>query len=181
MQTYQDGLATYLDGGGQLMIESLNLIEGENATGALRNEWVTRYLGSTDLIRAVIAGFADSTVSWSITSGYVDTIDGTPVLHRADLHSTLYRDSLRNGVIANGLRGFAVRDTHNVALWARDSTLSPRVARGIPVAVSVPVPESPPGPGRVIVFTLPIRGANGFFNAPSFLAKVFQQLGLTGP
>jgi hypothetical protein len=182
MQTYQDGLATFLDGGGQLMIESLNLIAGENATGALRNDWVTRYLGSTDLIRSPIPGRQDSTVSWGISSGYADTLpDGTPVLHRADLHSTLYQDSLRNGVITLGLRGFAVRDTGNVALWARDSTLSPRVARGIPVAVSVPVPENPSGPGRVVVFTFAIRAANGFLNAPHFLAKVFQQMGLTGP
>ena len=98
----------------------------------------------------------------------------------ADLHSTLYRDSLRNGILAGGLRGFAVRDTQYVALWARDSTLSPRVARSIPIAVSVPVPESPPGPGRVIVFTLPLRGANGFFNAPRFLDTVFRSMGL-GP
>ncbi len=180
MQTYQGGLKTYLDRGGRLMIESLNLIEGENATGALSNDWVSGYLGSTDLIRAVVAGFADSTVTWSITSGYVDTVGGNPVLHRTDLHSTLYQDSLRNGIQAGGVRGFAVRDTHNVALWARDSTLSPRVARGIPVAVSVPVPESPPGSGRVIVFTVPIRGANGFFNAPRFLDTVFRSMGL-GP
>ncbi len=181
MRDYQDGLAAYLDGGGRLMIESINLIEGQNASGALRGDWVTRYLGSTDLILSPIAGRSDSTAAWSITSGYVDTIDGNPVLRRADLHSTVYQDSLRNNVIAGGLRGFAVRDTGFVALWARDSTLSPRVPRDIPVAVTVPVPESPAGPGRVIVFTLPIRGANGFFNAPRFLAKVFQQLGLTGP
>jgi hypothetical protein len=180
MQSYQDGLATYVDRGGRLMIESLNLIEGENATGALRNDWVTRYLGSTDLIRAAQAGRSDSTVSWTITGGFViDTLTGAiePVI----LRSTVYQDSLRNGAIANGLRGFAVRDTANVALWARDSTLSPRVARGIPVAVSVAVPENPPGPGRVVVFTFAIRGANGFFTAPRVLAKVFQQMGLAGP
>jgi hypothetical protein len=181
MRNYQDGLAAYLDGGGQLMIESLNLVEGENATGALRGDWVTRYLGSTDLIRSPIPTRADSTVSWSINTSFTDTIDGNPVDHRVDLHSTVFADSLRNNIIVTGLRGFAVRDTGFVALWARDSSLSPRVARGIPVAVTVPVPENPAGPGRAIVFTLPIRGANGFFNVPEFLAKVFQQLGLTGP
>ena len=181
MRDYQDGLSTFLDGGGKLMIESLNLIEGENASGALREDWVTRYLGSFDMIRSPIAGRTDSTVAWSITNGYVDTLDGLPVTHRVDLHSTLYQDSLRNGVNANGLRGFDVRDTGFVALWARDSSLAPRVPRDIPVAVNVPVPESPPGPGRVLVFSFSLRGANGFFNAPRFLAKVFQQMGLTGP
>jgi hypothetical protein len=68
-----------------------------------------------------------------------------------------------------------------VVLWARDSTLSPQVKRGIPIAVSVPVAGSPGGAGRVIVITTPVRGANLFFTAPRFLAKVFEQLGLTGP
>lgn len=187
MRNYQDGLSTFLDGGGQLMIESHNLIDGSPADrrpssdGALREDWVTRYLGSVALIRAPITGFTDSTVNWSIVSSYEDTLDGVPVTRRVDLHSTIYQDSLRAGALGNGLRGFDVRDTGFVALWARDSSLSPRVPRDIPVAVSVPVPESPPGPGRVIVFTLPLRGSNGFFNAPRFLAKVFQQMGLTGP
>lgn len=177
MRDFQDGLAAYLDGGGKLMIESLNLILGENATGALREDWVTRYLGSTGLIVSPIPARADSTVSWSITPSFTDT----DVTYPVDLHSALYAERLGNNINANGLRGFAVRDTGLVALWAPDSSLSPRVPRSIPVAVSVPVPESPAGPGRAIVFTLPIRGANRYFNTPRFLAKVFQQLGLTGP
>jgi hypothetical protein len=180
MRDYQDGLAAYLDGGGQVMMESLNLIEGQNATGALREDWVTRYLGSSALIVSplIVAGRIDSTANWSISPSFTDDAGVTfPV----DLHSTLYADSLGDGVNASGLRGFAVRDTHFVALWARDSSLTPQVPRDIPVAVSVPVPESPPGPGRVIVFTVPIRGANRYFNSQQFLTKVFQQMGLTGP
>ena len=181
LSNYQDALATYLDGGGKLVIEGLDLIEGDNATGPLRRDWVTRYLGSTDMIRAVIAGRSDSTVSWTIAAGYIDTLDGSPVLRNIYLRSPAWQDSMWNRSNNAGLRGFAVRDTHFVALWAPDSALSPRVPRSIPVAVSVPVPESPPGPGRVIVFTTPIRGANGFFNAPRILAKMFQQMGLNGP
>jgi hypothetical protein len=122
-------------------------------------------------------------VSWSIVNGYVDTVGGVPVTRPIILRSTTLSspDSLRNGANNNGLRGFDVLDTTHVVLWARDSTLSPRVARGIPVAVSVPVSGSPGGAGRILVFTVPVRGANLFFNAPRFLAKVFQQMGLTTP
>ena len=184
IQSFQDGFATYLDGGGRLLIESLNLIDGENASGPLRNDWVTRYLGSRGLIRAYRGdAYGDSSVSWSITAGFVDTVDNVPVARNVILRSTTLSspDSLRNGANNNGLRGFDVLDTNHVVLWARDSTLSPRVARGIPVAVSLPVAASPGGAGRITVITLPVRGANLFFTAPRFLAKVFQQLGLTTP
>jgi hypothetical protein len=184
LEAYQDGFAAYLDGGGKMLIESLNLIEGENAGGPLRNDWVTRYLGSRGLIRAYRGdAFGDSGVSWSITPGFTDTVGGVPVARPVILRSTSLStpDSLRNGANNNGLRGFDVIDTSQVILWARDSTLSPRVARSIPVAVSVPVAGSPAGAGRMVAITLPVRGANLFFTAPRFLAKVFQQLGLTGP
>lgn len=179
LRTYQDGLATYLDRGGRLLIESTELIDGENAPGLLRGDWTSRYLGSNGLILAPQAGRADSTASWSVSGGFFDTTTFvvTPVI----LRSTMFADSLMQGGIRGGLRGFAVRDTNFVALWARDSSLSPRVDRDIPVAVSVPVPENAGGPGRLVVFTLPLRGANGFFNLPRVVAKVFQQLGLTGP
>ena len=182
MHDYQDALAAYVDGGGKLMIESLNLVEGENATGALDNDWTGRYLGSSDLILAYRGdAFGDSSVAWSIAPGYTDTIPDPDITYRTDLHSTVYQDSLRNNINTNGLRGFAVRDTAVVALWARDSDLSPRVARDIPIAVTVPVAGSPLGAGRVIVFTTPIGGAAGF-GLPAtqrFLCKVLLQMGLS--
>ena len=193
MRDFQDGLAIYLDGGGQLMIESRNLVEGTNSgdleidgglprgIGALRPSWVSQYLGSDGLINAGLAGRADSTVSWTIGPSRVEypnaPADSTPLNKPVVLRSTMFSDSLRNGAISAGLRGFAVRDTGYVALWARDSSLSPPVLRDIPIAVSVRVPEGV-GPGRLIAFTLPIRGANLFFNAPRYLCKVYAQMGL---
>lgn len=177
MRDYQDGMATYLDGGGILMVESLNLIEGRRTVGALRPEWVTRYMGSTDLIYAPLSGEADSSVAWGIAPGYVDTIPEPDVTYRSDLRSTVLNDSLRNNINTNGLRGFAVIDTaNNVALWGRDSTLSPLVDRDIPIAVTVPVAGTVSG--RLIAFTLPLGGANGFGNINRFLCKVFQHMGL---
>jgi hypothetical protein len=181
LNSYQDALAAYLDGGGKLMLEGRNLIEGENSTGPLRGDWVTRYLGSNALIRAGIPGRTDSTVSWSISPGYIDTVNSVGVLRNIILRSPAYRDSMWNRSGVEGLRGFEVRDTNYVALWAADSALSPRVPRSIPVAVTVPVPENRNDRGRVVLFSLPIRGANGFFNAPTILLKAFQQMGLTGP
>lgn len=178
----QDGMSGYLDGGGKLLLEGLNLIEGENATGALRNDWVTRYLGSRGLIRAYRGdAYGDSAVDWSINAGFVDTLNN--ILYPVILRSTALSspDSLRNGTNTNGLRGFDVLDTNDVVLWARDSTLSPQVKRGIPIAVSVPVAGSPNGSGRVTVITTSVRHANGFLTASRFLAKVFRQLGLTTP
>lgn len=181
MRDYQDGMATYLDGGGKLMIESLQLIEGHNAVGALRPDWVSRYMGSTGLIHAPLAGQADSSVAWSITPGYavVDTIPEPDVTttFRSDLRSTIFNDSLRNNINTKGLRGFSVIDTLNhVALWGRDSTLSPLVDRDVPIAVTVPVAGTVSG--RLVVFTTPLGGANGFANVNRFMCKLFQHMGL---
>ena len=72
------------------------------------------------------------------------------------------------------LRGFAVRDTQDVAVWARTGNLTDGNAFDVPVAVSV----SEPGGGRLVAVTFPLRSANKFGTVARFLAKVFQQLGL---
>jgi hypothetical protein len=183
LSNYQDALALYLDGGGKLVLEGGNLITGTGSIGPLRQDWVTRYLGSTALINSPISGRVDSTVAWSTQPGFVDSLDANnpAVLRNIILRSPAYRDSMWYRSIDQGLRGFEVRDTNFVALWAADSALVPRVPRSIPIAVSVPVPESPPGPGRMVLFSVPIRKANSFFNAPRIIGKLLQQLGLTGP
>ena len=90
----------------------------------------------------------------------------------------MLNDSLRNNINTNGLRGFVVpvADSGFVALWGRDSTLSPLVDRDIPIAVTVPVAGT--ASGRLIVFTLPLGGANGFANINRFMCKMFQHMGL---
>lgn len=176
MRDYQDGMALYLDGGGRLMLESLNLIEGRRTIGALRPDWVTRYMGSSGLIHAPLAGEADTSAAWSIAPGYTDTIPDPDVTYRSDLRSTVLGDSLRNNINTNGLRGFAVLDTNRVMLWARDSTLSPLVNRDVPIGVTVPVAGT--ATGRLVVFTTPLGGANGFGNINRFMCKVFQHMGL---
>jgi hypothetical protein len=165
MNRYQDGLAAYLDAGGRLVVEGLNLINGTGASGALPENFVTRYFGSNRMYENPLPGNpADSTVAWGVNSGAV-------------LRSTMFQDSLRLAGIFNGLRGLAIRDTNDVAIWARAGTLSQGHDYDIPVAVSVAQPLG----GRAMVITVPLRAANGYFTVPRVLAKMFEQLGLTGP
>ena len=170
LQNYQDAIASYLDAGGRLYLEGLNLIEGLGVTGSLHNDFVTRYFGSNGLYNSPIAGsVTDSLATWDISS----VSGGKPVI----LRSTLYADSLKQSQIYGGLRGFVIRDTNNVALWARAGSLSQPQNFDMPIGVSVPQPAG----GRAIVISLPLRGANLFFSVPRYLAKVFTQLGITGP
>jgi hypothetical protein len=126
---------------------------------------VSDYFGSDFLDENGASGSpGDSTVSWGINTGAV-------------LNSSVYQDSLKVEGVYNGLRGFAIRDTHNVAIWARAGTLSQGHTYDIPIAVTVPQPSG----GRVIVVTAPLKFSNGFFSASRFLAEIFAQLGLTGP
>jgi hypothetical protein len=89
----------------------------------------------------------------------------------------MYEDSLRSQGIFVGLRGFEVRDTNHVALWARAGTLADPHPYDIPIAVSVPTAAG----GRAIAFTLPMRAANGVLTVPRLLPKVLQQMGVLGP
>ena len=103
---------------------------------------MTRYLGSDALIRSYDrrACRLDRVVEHR-ASGYVDTIDGIPVLIGGPAQHDLSGQPAQHGVQAGGLRGFDVRDTDYVALWARDSTPLPPGARDIPVAVTSRCPR----------------------------------------
>lgn len=165
LSRYQDGIAAYLEAGGKLMVEGLNLVEGTGASGAFRNEFTGRFFGSDGLYKNETPGLpGDSTVAWGIVTG-------------AELRSSVLQDSLRMLGIFNGLRGFAVRDTNYAVIWARAGWLSQPHLYDIPVGVSVPQPSG----GRATLVTFPMRVANGFSSAPQVLAKLFAQLGLTGP
>jgi hypothetical protein len=167
MRDYRDGMAAYLDAGGTLFLEGLDLIEGLGVSGPLDQAFVQTYLGSDRLHRNFSTALNDSSEGWGNRVGTL-------------LRSSVFADSLRftNLIPTQGMRGFVVRDSAYVALWARDSSLAPPNDNiEIPVAVSVPQPSG----GRAVVVTLPLRAANGYFSVPRLLAKLFAQLGLTGP
>jgi hypothetical protein len=169
LQTYPDAIANYVSNGGSLYLEGLNLVDGQNSAGSLPNSFVSSYLGSDFLYLGPGANPADSTVSWSISSA----VAGKPVI----LRSSLLADSLRQQQLYVGLRGFAVRDTNNVILWARSGNMSQPQPFDLPIGVDIPQP----GGGRLMMVSTPLRGANGFFSVPRYVAKVLQRLGVTGP
>jgi hypothetical protein len=179
------GLTDYLDRGGKLMFESLDLIEGDAASGVFPAPLLSRYLGSSFLYRRA-NGFPppDSAVDWSMDRGYPDT-DGTTKV--SVLRSALFQDSLRCEAAFTGVRAFGVRDTHDVVLWARDSICTPRQDRDFPVAVTA----AQPGGGRLFAFAVPLatlRGGGAIPPNPAFpndlarfMAKLFGAMGLIGP
>jgi len=170
LTNYRDGVARYLESGGRFLIESQQVVQGQGATGIFPESWVSTYFGSDFLYKHSTDVPGDSSVAWGISF----TQGGFPVI----LRSTAFSDSL--GMTLGGygeLRGFGVRDTQNVAVWARAGNLTQGNAFDVPVAVTVPQP----GGGRLLAFSFPIRSSNSFGSVPRFLARVFQQMGLTGP
>jgi hypothetical protein len=171
LTNYRDGLAHYLESGGRFFIESQQLVAGEGAPGILPESWVQRYFGSDFLYRHGASTPLDSVVSWGIA---ISDDNGNPVI----LRSSVFSDSLGMTLGGyGGLRGFAVTDTQYVALWARAGNLTEGNTFDVPIGVTVPQP----GGGRLVAITVPIRSANSFGSVPRFLAKIFAQLGLTGP
>jgi len=150
LKAYQDGIEAYLDGGGKLYLDGYYLVEGLNTPGALREEFVSRHLGdSTRLILGLdrFGTTVDLTAGWSGRNGSLfrssrygafNAPKGTPLI---DDDST------------GAMRGFAVRDTNNVALWAMDGQLNPaNVGFEVPVGVTVPQDMG----GRIVLLSAPV-------------------------
>lgn len=180
LRTYgMDGIGPYLQSGGKFYVEGLYLFAGTNANGQLPEEFVTRYLNCRGMYRAyvTVSTFTDSTVGWGNPNGAVFT-DST------FLAST--QDSVRQQQLtsrfgeAGGFRCFIQNNASQAILWARPSSLIPSPDASVPVGMSVPQP----GGGRALAVTVPIVPSTAIPNyngATRILAKIFQQMGLTGP
>jgi hypothetical protein len=173
LANYQDAIGPYLESGGSLYLEGLNLIDTPRARGPLRSDFVTSYLGSDFLFQHQVGTvFSDSTADWACRNrGKVVTAGG---------------DTLQFvGILPGGLRCFGVRDDSYGLVWAPPlpvRSLDPGVLPfSVPVAVSVPQPAG----GRFAMVTFPLQqvvsSTPAFQNAYKFLAQVFKQLGLTTP
>jgi len=153
LRTYQDSLGAYLDAGGKVYLDGLYLVEGLHTPGALREDFVTRHLGSSRLMYcyATFAGsLRDSTAGWSSHSG-----SG----FRSSVYGEAFRalvGPLRMSDSTGAERGFAVTDTSFVALWAMDGQLDPpNTGFEVPIGVTVPQGMN----GRFVLVTLPMRFA----------------------
>jgi hypothetical protein len=162
---HSDAVRDYVNGGGKVFFESLDLANGDDTNGILSQTFLRDVLGCDSLYRFKPINSDNYTEDWGINSG--------GVLRSA---SYAYDDSLRSSAIFSGMRGFGARDTSTVALWGRAGSLAPAVPFDIPVALRVTA-----GSGRIVVVSVPLVGLNGFASLPRFLDKVFADLGATGP
>ncbi len=117
------GIAAAVDDGHSFVVEGLQLVDGTGRSGPLSQDFVSRVYQTDYLYKYFESGMEDSSVAWGVNGGGV-------------FRSAT--DSLRIAITIQGLRGFAVRDTHDVLLWARAGTLSQSHGFDIPVALMVP-------------------------------------------
>jgi hypothetical protein len=153
IQAYQDSIGGWLDHGGNLYLDGFYLVQGLHTPGAFREDFVTRHLGSWGLYHCfgnVGGGVKDSTAGWSNSRGS---------RFRSSRYGEAFSAITAPGTIpdsSGAVRGFVVRDTSFVALWAMDGQLSP-TNTGYEVPVGVTVPQG--GGGRLILLTIPVRFA----------------------
>ena len=148
MQTYQDSIGVFIQGGGRLLLEGLYLIEGHNCFGTLREDFVTRYMNCQRLYQQYDSGTQDSTV-------------GIGVNTTANLHSRMYADTLMRmqrpsypDLTPPGIRAFVPFDVSQVAASADSSGLLSPTDPQPPLPLAMTVNRFP---GRLIVVTFPIR------------------------
>jgi hypothetical protein len=165
LQSYQDSLGVWLDNGGRLYLDGLFLVDGFKSPGALTEDFMTNHLGSNYLVKTFSSALADSTVGWTnVASG---SIMRTSV-YRGVFRTLVVMPSNSNG--QTGIRGFGVRDTSSVALWAMAGQLNPpNVGYEVPVGVTVPQLNS----GRIVLISLPLRSGAPVLVTPILNAILF--------
>ena len=163
------GIGPYLDGGGKLFIESLNLVASWSSPGPFTTEFISRYLNSDGVFNYVQP--PDSMASWSISSR--DSVV---------LQCPAIGDSLLNLRILSGLRAFKVRNASQILMVAPAHRLT--LDNPFDFALALDVPQA--NGGRFIVDSYPM--VSGTLPAPAFpqrasvvLLKILGLLGLTGP
>jgi len=153
LQSYQDSLGAWLDGGGRLYVDGLFLVEGLRTPGALSAAFMNAHLGSDFLFNTTSTSLGDSTAGWNNKSTSI-------------LRTSVYTDVIRtlipmpttgSPLNQTGIRAFGVRDTSTVALWAMAGQLDPpNVGYEVPVGVTVPQLNS----GRIVLISLPLRSGS---------------------
>ena len=181
LRTYgMDGISPYLESGGKFYLDGLYLFEDVNALGQLPQEFVPRFLNSRGMHHVYTSASSfgtDSTAGWSSQNNSVFT-DSTFL---GSVRDSIKQQQLTNrSGEAGGIRCFVQNNSAEGILWARPSSLAPAPPVPYPVGMSVAQPSG----GRAVVLTVPIipsTAITGYNGATRILAKVFQQMGLTGP
>ena len=163
IQTYQDSIAAWINDGGRLYLDGLYLVAGYRAPGSFRESFVSSLFGSDRLYLVFSPNFQDSTAGW----GNVNPARFRSSRYAGQISVPFVIQGQSNE--APGLRGFVVRDSAQVALWALPDQLDPpNAGYEVPVGVSVPVG----GGGRVVLLTLPIRSGAPAQSSPIYLNMV---------
>jgi len=163
MRDYQDGAGMFLDDGGTFIVESLNLVQAPVTAGALRQDWIQRWLNCDSLIAHPLRQ--------GQTSQYDYSLNGTGLLP-----SFQYATRLQPLQSPSGYRAFAVRDTHDVALWAPVGTLIDTLPDPVPLGVRALQPSG----GQAIAMAFFLRGLDartaGGEGAAQYLRNVLASL-----
>ncbi|TMQ72725.1 MAG: hypothetical protein E6K80_02000 [Candidatus Eisenbacteria bacterium] len=178
LMSYGDGVGQYLEHGGRLFLESLNLIRAWRSSGPFDVDFVQRYLNSDGVF--LFGQPPDSSATWGVSSTR-PTVLLSPVL----TDSVLAKRNIA------GLRGFISRARSQMLLTAPAFGLTQQNPIEIPVALDVPQQSG----GSMIIVTFPM--VTGTVDAsPSdtkyvtspfpqrssvVLLGMLQRLGLSGP
>jgi hypothetical protein len=167
LANFGTGIGPYLDSGGRMFVESLNLTAAMSTNGALTPDFVSQYLNSDGVFLFPLP--PDSSAAWGLAGSGV-------------LRCPLIADSLHNSRIISGLRGFRTRATSQVLMYAPAHTFSQDNPIDMAIALAVPQANS----GKFIVSTYPLVSGtvstSGFPQRSSIvLLKILGLLGLTGP
>ena len=169
LTTYGSGIGPYLDSGGKMFLETLEMVASWSSNGAFTTDFTSRYLDSDGVF--VYAQPPDSSASWGLAQR--DSVV---------LRCPLLGDSLLNLRNISGLRAFKIRDDSQVLIVAPAHRLTQNNPYDFAVALDVPQA----GGGRFIVTTYPMVSAT--ISTPAFpqraslvLLKILGRLGLTGP
>lgn len=169
LRNFSDGITAYLDGGGKMYVEGLNLTSSTNITGAFSLGFVDKYLDVDYQFQNY--GATDSVVTWGTVLG-------------SKIYSTTLNDSLIARAIVTNLRGMRPRVASAVLLEAPVGNLTP--SNTTPMAVAVNVPQR--NGGRLVFNTYPlvistVASTNPPFpaRAQAVLGKIYDLLGLQDP
>jgi len=139
-------------------------VQAPVTAGALRQDWIQRYLNCDSLVAHPL--------KQGQSSQYDFSLNGTGLLP-----SFQYSTKLQPLQTPSGYRAFAVRDTHDVALWAPVGTLIDTLPDPVPLGVRALQPSG----GQAIALALFLRGLDrttlgGGEGAATYLGRILATL-----